>query len=100
MIDTAAFLDLLDQLARNGHCSEPRPYSGRAMYGKQCVSISGDYCLSEWEIALQIGYLARCFGIDARDIGTPHTDSLGRGTVIYWPRYEWPEDRTAPEEED
>lgn len=99
MIDTIAFLDLLDQVALNGHCPAPRPYSGRAMYGKQCVAISGDY-LSEWEVALQIGYLARCYGLDARDIGTPNTDSLGRGIVLYWPHHEWPEDRAEPPEDD
>lgn len=99
MIDTAAFLELLDHMALNGHCPEPRSYSGRAMYGKQCIAISGDY-LSEWEVALQIGYLARCFGLDPRDIGTPNSDALGRGIVLYWPRHEWPEGRPEPDDED
>lgn len=60
---------------------EPRPYSGRGMYGKSCMSITADnihdglasliYTLDDRE---EIDFLVRHF----------RWDSLGDGVVIYW----------------
>lgn len=50
---------------------DPRSYSGRFMFGKECVGVSidnfGDYVLPR-------GY---------------KTDTLGLGYIVYWPRVEW-----------
>jgi hypothetical protein len=67
----------------------PEPYSGRGMYGEECVSLQDDD-LSVWEIA-------RClwlnnFDRDDLDIPEPKQDSLGLGIVLYWPSYVWPEE--------
>ena len=99
MIDRDQFLDILDRLSLNGEVGEPSPYSGRAMYGKQCVSISGDSA-SEWGLAVAVASECRVEGLDPRDIPEPRVDSLGRGFVLYWPHYEWPEDRPDPDRYD
>lgn len=96
MIDRDKFLEILDQLALNSTVPEPSPYSGRAMYGKQCISLASDET-SEWDIAMQVGWMARCEGLDPRDFASPSVDALGRGFVLYWPRYEWPEGRPDPD---
>ena len=79
---------LIEALEESGY--QPKPYSGRGMYGKQCVSISGDRDdnVSPWEVA-------RCLWFnniedDDLDVPEPHQDQLGLGIVLYWPSYEWP----------
>ena len=64
---------------------EPRSYSGRAMYGKQCVAVTLDSDADLWALAWEFG---------ARDIepGPPKTDSLGLNVIAYWPHIEWPSD--------
>lgn len=52
---------------------EPRPYSGRSMYGKECVGVSVDH-LGDHELPK----------------GWSH-DSLGRGHIVYWRSVAWPE---------
>ena len=59
-----------------------RQYSGRGMYGAQCFAIEGDNVMEvlSWLIAgcddtEQAALLVR----DAK------TDSMGHGTVVYWP---------------
>ena len=92
MIDRDKFLEMLDQLALNGTIAEPESYSGRAMYGKRCVSISGD-SISEWGLAIALASAAPHYGVDVYDIPEPNTDSMGRSFIMYWPQIEWPEGR-------
>ena len=83
--DVTKFLDALEQAGY-----EPRSYSGRGMYGKQCVSVSGDN-VSAWDIAYALWY--NNLDEDDLDVPEPHQDQLGLGIVLYWPSYEWPKDR-------
>jgi hypothetical protein len=68
---------------------EPESYSGRGMYGKNCVSLKGD--VSVWDVAYSLWF--NNFDDEDLDVPEPKTDSLGLGIVIYWPSYEWPKDR-------
>jgi hypothetical protein len=64
--------DLIDELLSLGF--EPRPYSGRFMYGEKCVAIR--YCRGD------------------EDLGIPRqnlVDSLGLDEIWYWPNHRWPE---------
>lgn len=75
---------LADLLADAGY--KARSYSGRGMYGARCVSVNLDG-LSE---LLAIGGAIRAAAPDdvdrlARDA---RTDSMGMGTVVYWPSLE------------
>ncbi|CAN5951018.1 unnamed protein product [Sphagnum jensenii] len=89
--DVRKFIDVLEEAGY-----EPKSYSGRGMYGKQCVSVSGDRedGFSGWEIARAL-WFNNYDGEDDLDVPEPHQDSLGRGTVLYWPSYEWPKEDGA-----
>ncbi len=71
--------------------AEIRSYSGRGMSGKECVGAVTNGSL--------LGFLAdiaeECE--NAHDAATiiraARTDDMGRGTIVYWPHAEWPEDR-------
>jgi hypothetical protein len=55
---------------------EPDSYSGRGMYGKECVGV----------IVASYAEVARAAQIVGRE---PTTDSMGRGVVAYWPSIAW-----------
>lgn len=90
MIDADELIDALN-LVDCGN--EARSYSGRGMYGKQCVSVDLDGDGDLWNLAIALSRR----GIEP---GQPHTDSMGRGIVAYWPRIAWPEGRRSPDEFD
>lgn len=56
-----------------------RTYSGRAMWGKECMSIYCDDAIECIEAAA------------ARGIRGARRDSMGRGAVVYWPAIAVPE---------
>lgn len=51
-----------------------RSYSGRSMFGAECVAVS----LPQGDAGGELPKGAR-------------TDSLGKGTIWYWPGVQWPE---------
>lgn len=57
----------------------PRSYSGRGMYGKECVATSLDRYTHPSDLELPAGW---------------RQDQLGLGTVVYWPGITWPEGRS------
>lgn len=66
-----------------------RSYSGRGMFGKECFAITVDGSgLSEVaDIAHECGRRNE----DPYHFSNIQSDSLGLGTVIYWPNIEWEE---------
>jgi len=74
MSTTEEFIEALEDAGY-----EWRAYSGRAMYGKQCVGVvlKGDFDL--WHLARNL----RDINVEA-----PRTDSMGHNIIVYWPRYE------------
>ena len=87
---------------------EARSYSGRAMYGRDCVGVELDRgdsgfslaaklcaaapdCLSEEDALDFVDGLSR---LDVRE------DSMGLGGIVYFPRVDWPEDLSPDGEED
>ena len=77
---------LIDALTDLGY--EPRSYSGRGMYGKECVAVTG---VSVWNVAQ--GLFSEQFDEDFSELPEPKQDALGLGNVLYWPSYPWPEDQ-------
>ncbi len=57
---------------------EPRPYSGRGMFGKECVGVSVDH----------VGELDGS-GVP---LSESSQDSLGLGKIIYWRHIPWPKE--------
>jgi hypothetical protein len=91
-----------DLLEDAGH--ETRSYSGRAMYGRQCLAVVTDDEAAD----VVVDAMERCaMGGDvesvvelARFLHGSRTDSMGRGTVIYWPNIDWADCGAEEEEED
>lgn len=77
---------LIEAIAQAGH--EAQAYSGRGMYGKQCVGVTVDDDASMWDLAFDLG---KAQGEDGDRIPGPRTDSMGLRMIVYWPRIEWPE---------
>lgn len=92
------FFELLEEVTTQDGIGRLRRYSGRAMWGKECVAITGDY-LNPFDLALRLADRAEDFGFQIGDLPSPDTDSLGRGIVIYWPKIEWPEGTPEPRDE-
>lgn len=64
-------------------------YSGRAMYGKTCIGYTGEDPVI---FTIKLAYLMAGGDIsvdelieELEDLGAAHTDSMGRGTIYYWP---------------
>lgn len=82
----------------HGFESEPYSYSGRGMYGEQCVAVTvqPDRVLSAGlmvlaELTSDIDDDAvhdMLFAVQNLMAGAL-TDSMGLDTVVYWPRMEW-----------
>jgi len=74
---------------------ETQSYSGRGMYGKKCLSFNLESGENEFDAFLSIAEAIQSYveshddGLELEDI-TPHfmgarSDSMGLGTVIYFP---------------
>lgn len=74
--------ELIDALYE-ANC-DPRSYSGRGMYGDQCVGVALGDTRQVWDIA-------QTFARAELNVPAPLTDSLGRGIIAYWPSVKWPE---------
>ncbi|HNT78169.1 MAG TPA: hypothetical protein PKH77_24410 [Anaerolineae bacterium] len=79
-----------------------RSYSGRSMYGRECVgAVIGRHDSQAYLAALTMLYaddeereeLSNLW----RDVCS---DSMGMGTVIYFPSVDWPEDAVVSEDND
>lgn len=60
---------------------EPHSYSGRGMFGKECVAVNLD---SSNELA-NVGAALAAEGV----LSQPSIDGMGRGIVAYWPSEPW-----------
>jgi hypothetical protein len=92
-------IDLLETVSES---ESPRSYSGRAMYGDRCVSITLD---GDAELARLGAQLAIECDEDEREalldlLQNTRTDGMGRGIVAYWPRLAWPKDIDEDDKED
>lgn len=81
---------LIEALESYGY--DPQSYSGHGMYGKECVSVrsSEDERISVWDIAKDLFSEGEDGGFNK--LPEPRQDSFGLGIVLYWPKYEWPEE--------
>ncbi len=86
-MDAQRLYDLLREAWDKGFIeAQPRPYSGRFMYGERCIAIetSGD------EGPLQIGFaLGRLCSEDEELPSRTYSDSLGYGGIVYWRDLLW-----------
>lgn len=64
-------LDIIDAIFNRE--LQPRSYSGRGMYGRECVACS----------------LERGSDLEGLPRAGAFVDQLGRGYIVYWPAAEW-----------
>jgi hypothetical protein len=96
-MDSKRFIELLSNIGcgRHGEEIRARRYSGRAMYGRQCVGIDTDDQFKA--IASITAEVAWAGGEDMMEdwvelLAETRMDSMGRGVILYWPDLEWPAD--------
>lgn len=91
-MDSSTLINIIDNSGFSA-----RDYSGRGMYGKECIAVCGNVA----EVIARMMYEAslemdQC-ELDefAEEIGKCHTDSMGRSTILYWPQFEWPSENAV-----
>ena len=75
-----------------------RSYSGRGMYGRNCVGVTLGRNSEYTEFGLGVA-LALALGEEAADLQA-RTDSMGLGSIVYFPNVRWPEGRKDSDESD
>ena len=93
------YQQLVDIIEDAGY--EADSYSGRCMYGAECVSIFTDD--SEFEVATMMAAAAQrlgCFDEWTEVACRTKRDLMGLGIVLYWPSVAWPEEATEEEAEE
>lgn len=81
--------DAISQVMENEYGRPTASYSGRGMMGERCIGVTFD---GEgggiWSLATALAEV----DIDlAQGMGEPRQDSMGLGTIYYWPRVTAPE---------
>ena len=75
--------------------AELRSYSGRNMYGKECLGIDMESMTDAFRFALSVQDSDLAF-----ILSHPRFDDMGKGIVVYFPNVEAPEGIDKDEDED
>lgn len=96
-----------DADVRDGEGLTARRYSGRGMYGKQCVGVEVGRGVSSFQLAAAIAVALLDGDVDegpsdVEDLARLRVceDNMGLDTIVYFPQVEWPEGREDDEDED
>jgi hypothetical protein len=77
----------------------PRSYSGRGMYGEQCVSVDVSNLGALIAFGAELGWQSKFTNAEIDEIARGvRSDSMGRDIVVYWPGLPW--DRATMQEDD
>jgi hypothetical protein len=80
-----------------------RSYSGRGMFGAQCLAVTFDRDVSETEIVAEAMEQAALVGTNSivkNAVKGARTDNMGLGTVLYWPNVPHVNDERDEDDED
>lgn len=93
-------LELITEILEQHEAGTVMQYSGRAMYGEQCLGIVTD---DEASTFLILGL--ELADANAQTLGTillrsVRTDSMARSSVVYFPKVSMPEGFSEDEDED
>ena len=83
---TATQVEDIQTLLNDIDGAELRSYSGRNMYGKQCLGIDMDGIQDAFRFALMVTDDDLCLALSS-----PVFDDMGRGIIVYFPDVEAPE---------
>lgn len=89
---------------------ETQSYSGRGMYGRKCLSFNLDQDDNEFDAFLSIAESIQSYveshddGLELEDITSyfmgAKSDSMGLGTVVYFPEIDWEDSEYQEEDEE
>lgn len=66
----------------NGTVASVRKYSGRGMYGDQCVGVVVEsLARGLWDLGAEFG----------DELPAPSIDNMGTDYILYWPNWKWDE---------
>lgn len=111
-IELAFIEDFIDNYHDNDRIRLYKNYSGRAMYGKRCFGFSLDEgvtilgLFADWlELITNFDFydsddVIEGVALVAKLMQAARTDSLGLGTIVYFPSYDVPPDFMLEEDED
>lgn len=92
---TPAQVEDIQSLVSNLDNAEVRSYSGRSMYGKQCLGIDMESMSDAFRFALMV---------EDEDLtvalSNPCFDNMGMGIIVYFPNVEAPEGIDDDEDDD
>jgi hypothetical protein len=95
-MDPKRFVEILRAVIDNsGDCDvKVRSYSGRGMYGEQCVGVDTDG--GDFGYGIVAAAMIEAADDDEREalalaFSKTRTDGMGRGIIVYWPDVAWPE---------
>lgn len=88
-------VDVLDDIAL-GMEATLMSYSGRGMFGKECLGIDMPSMTAAFNLALEIGIDCSA---TAQKFKNPKFDNMGLGIVVYWPNIAVPQSVTDAENE-
>ena len=88
-------IDTIQDLLCEFHNAELCSYSGRAMYGSQCLGIRMESMEDAFRFALMIDDAEL-----ADTLSNPRFDDMGRGIILYFPNVKAPEGLGDDEDED
>lgn len=92
-MDSQSLLKLLRDVYDHGFLNmHVRSYSGRGMYGEQCIAVVVPQYSNVWDLAVALTEAAHMNDFDTFELGSPNQDNMGRGQVYYWPSLKWPAD--------
>lgn len=92
---TTEQIETIQYLASEIDGAELRSYSGRGMYGKQCLGIDMDSMADAFRFALMVEDENLTFALS-----NPCFDSMGLGIIVYFPNVEAPEGIDDDEDDD
>lgn len=104
-------LDLAEQIrdaVENAGASIYEDYSGRGMYSRKCFGITIDRHSGKGIMEIMMELTMEIFDCDhdmlkdeMRDLNWKMVqDSMGTGTIYYFPRIQWPEEESNEKDED
>ena len=98
-------LQLLIESSEADLAQNMRSYSGRSMYGRDCLALDGDLHLIMTNLVAAALYEGESFSPTSKDeilnaLSALRTDQMGRGMIVYFPTVEFVTEDVEETDED
>lgn len=101
-MDMKEIIELMKEFAKNNDYGWRGSYSGRWMYGSKCVAFTLGQGQNPLDLVMELCDWMHEAGYESVSelLGSPSMDSLGMGSIVYFPDIEAEEEDEDEEEED